>query len=102
LVRPGTRLTGRLVGAVEVDHQPVAGRALERGPIQVHDLLGLVIEEVDLYPNGADVLHMGEERLSSGRVVNLLAMLPQPDAHAALPRVVDQIAQVGLAPLAPE
>src|SRR5207248_11401235 len=44
----------------------------------------------------------GNERLTSGRVENLLAMLPRPDAHAALPRVVDQIAQVGLAPLTPE
>src|SRR5881398_2802237 len=84
------------LSAVEVDQQPVAGSALERRPVQVHDLFGLVVEEVDLYPNGADVLHVGEERLPGVRIVNLLAVLPQPDPDAVPPRVLDQLPQLGI------
>src|SRR6266487_4811805 len=80
----------------------MARRSLERGPIQVHDFLGLVIEEVELHAHGADVLYVPEECLAGVRIPNLLAVLPQPDPDVVLPRVVDQLPQLALIPLSPE
>src|SRR5204862_6451587 len=95
-------LAGGLVRAVEVDHQSVTSRTLERGPVEVHDLLGFMIEEIQLYADGPHFLHVPEERLACVRVANLLAVLPQPDPDVALPRVVDELPQPALVPLPPE
>ena len=78
------------------------GGVRQRGPIDVHDFLGLVVEEVQLHTNRTNVLGMLEERLTRRGVANLLAVLPEPDPHVALPRILDQLAQVGLRPALPE
>src|SRR5207249_8631530 len=61
-----------------------------------------MIEEIELHTHGSDALRVREERLAGGGVVNLLAVLPQPDADVVLPRVVDQLPQLALVPLPPE
>ena len=48
LVRPRAVHAGRLVGAVEVEHQAVLRRFAQDRVVEVDDLLRLVIEEVDL------------------------------------------------------
>src|SRR5262249_20573707 len=102
LVRPGARLARRLVGAVEVHQEAARGRLAEQQGVQVDDLLGLVVEEVDLHPNHAGLLAFPEEHPPGAWGPQVLAVLPEPDADAVGPRVVDQLAELGVGPLLPE
>ena len=59
LVGPGAGLAGGFVGAVEVDHDLVAGRLFQQRGVEVDDFLVLVVEEVDLGADDAVVAAAG-------------------------------------------
>src|SRR5262249_9486867 len=101
LVGPGPRLAGGLVGAVEVDHQPALGGVLEDGLVEVDHLPRLVVEEVDLEAGDAQVAEVHEEPAALVGVAVVPAVQPAPDADPALPGVLDEVAQLGLAPVPP-
>src|SRR5690348_12598634 len=61
LVWPRTPLTGRFVGAMKVHHQPVLRCLAHERLIEVDDLFGLMIEEVDLHADDASFLAKAEK-----------------------------------------
>src|SRR5262245_53412750 len=56
LVRPGTRLPGGLVRAVEIDHQVKLGGITQDRLIEIDDLSGFMVEEIDLETDHAGAL----------------------------------------------
>src|SRR5262249_2773604 len=90
------------VAAMEVHQQPVLSGLLEQYLVEVNDLPGLVIEEVQLDARSARVAAPLEERAARRRVAKLLGVLPEEDADAMLLAVVDELPQLGVAPAPPE
>jgi hypothetical protein len=87
---------------VEVQHQPPLGCRAEHDRVQVDDLLGLVVEEVDLRARRPRVSAQVEELAQRLWSAQLLGVPPQPDAYAALARIVDEVAQLRRRPPPPE
>ena len=65
---------------MEVHHQLMLGRFLQQDLVQIDDILGFVIEEIDFYANHARVLAQTEELLASLRSTQRPTIFPQPDS----------------------
>ena len=102
LVGPGAVQAGRLVGSVEVDHQPAPRGLAEQRLVQVHHFLCLVVEEVELHADRAGAGAAVEELAPRLGRAQVLAVLPQPDADAVAARVLDHVAELLVAPALPE
>ena len=91
LIRIAARLAGRLVCAVKVDHQLIFRRVLQNRAIQLDHFLRFVIEEVDLHTYDARIVETREQSTPLGRIVQRVAVAPEPDADVAGFRILDQI-----------
>ena len=101
-IGPGSRLAGRLVGSMKVDDQVMLGGVFEQSLIEIDNFLGLVIEEIDLYPGDTGAATAIEEFLAGLRRMQAAAVVPDDDADTALAELIDQLAQVARRASVPE
>ena len=78
------------------------GRLAQQRLVEIDDLLGFVIEEVELGAGDAQVAQHLEELLPSLGRAQLVGVPPEPHADALLARVADDVAPLVHRPLAPD
>src|SRR5687768_3293500 len=102
LIRECARFTGRLVRAVELEHDLVLGCRPEKRPVLIDDLFRFVIEEVDLRAYNADAVQTLEELRAGVIRFEIPAVLPKPDADIELFRIIGKLTHLVFGPSAPE